>query len=76
MCHSARNGTSPDVSEAAYFDCATVKNSQHNSEVQSFVGAGPSGKTFAGAAHRQGANIEDLELRPKVLQTQYGNIHV
>ena len=57
---------------------STVRQSRtaNNSEVQIFVGAGPSCRTFAEAAHRKGANIEDLELRPKVLQTQYGNIHV
>ena len=57
---------------------STVRQSRtaNNSEVQIIVGVGPSCRTFAGATHRKGANIEDLEIRPKVLQTQYGNILV
>ena len=47
------------MSEAAFFDYATVKNSQHNSEVKLLVGAGPRAETFARAAHRKGATIEE-----------------
>ena len=58
------------VAEAAYFDCAEVKNSQQGAEVKILVGAGPQGETFV---HRQGAR----ELSLKVLQqTRYGNIPV
>ena len=64
------------VAEAAYFDYATVKNSQQGSEVWILVGPGPRGETFARAVHRKGAKCEDLELFLKVLQTRYGNIPV
>ena len=64
------------VAEAAYFDCATVKNSQQGAKVKILVGAGPRGETFARAVHRKGAKSEDLELFLKVLQTRYGNIPV
>ena len=46
------------VAEAAYFDCATVKNSQQGAEVKILVGAVPRGETFARAVHRKGAKIE------------------
>ena len=59
------------VAEAAYFDYATVKNSQQIAEVKILVGAGPRGETFAS---RKRAKFEDLELFLKVLKTRYGNI--
>ena len=62
------------VLEAAYFDYATVKNSQQGAEVKILVGAGPRGETFARAVHRKGANFGDLVLFLKALQTRYGNI--
>ena len=62
------------VAEAAYFDFATVKNSQQGAQVKILVGAGPRGETFATAVHRKGATFEDLELFLKVMQTRYGNI--
>ena len=64
------------VADAAYFDYATVKNSQQGAEVKILTGAGPSGETFARAVHCKGATLEDLELFLKVLQTRYGNIAV
>ena len=64
------------TADAAYFDNATVKNSQLGAEVKILVGAGPRGETFASAVHRKGAKLEDLELFLKVLQTLYGNIPV
>ena len=64
------------VSEAAFFDYAIVKNSQHSSEVTILAGAGPRDQTFAKAAHRKGANFEDLELFLRVLQRRYGSIPV
>ena len=62
------------VAEAAYFDYATVKNSQQGAVVKILVGAGPRGETFARAVHHKGAPIEVLALFLKVLQTRYGNI--
>ena len=64
------------VAEAAYFDYATVKNSQQGAEVKILVGAGPRGETFARAVHRNGGKFEDLELFLKVVQARYGNIPV
>ena len=62
------------VLEAAYFDCATVKNSQQGAEVKILVGAGPRGEPFERAVHRKGAKFGDLVLFLTALQTRYGNI--
>ena len=59
------------VAEAAYFDYATVNNSQQSVLVKILVGAGPRGETLARAVHRKGAEFEDLELFLMVLQTRY-----
>ena len=64
------------VAEAAYFDCATGKNSQQGAVVKIFVGARPRGETFARAVHHKGAPIEVLALFLKVQQTRYGNIPI
>ena len=64
------------VAEAAYFDYATVKNSQQGAEVKILVGAGPPGQTFARVVHRKGAKFEVLDLFLKVLQTRYGNVQL
>ena len=63
------------VSQTA-FSTMPIKNSQQNPEVYILVGARPRGETFAKAAHRKSANVEDLEVFLKVLQTQCGNIPV
>ena len=57
------------IAEAAYFDHATVKNSQQSAKIKIRVGTGPRGETFARAVHRKRAQFEDLELFLKVLQT-------
>ena len=62
------------VSEAAFFDSATVKNSKRNSEVKSW--SAPCGDLLAMAAHRKGAQIEDLELFLRGPQTRCGHIFV
>ena len=43
-----------------------IKNSQQNPEVKILVRARPRGETFAKAAHRKSANVEDLEVFLKV----------
>ena len=73
-CEECQHIHEKGVAEAAYVDCATVKNSQPSAEVKILVGAGPRGDTFARAVHRKRAKFEDLELFLKVLQTRYGNI--
>ena len=60
----------------AYFDYATVKNSQQGAEVKILVGAVPRGETFARAVHRKSAKFECLEPFLKVLQTRCGTIPV
>ena len=62
------------VAEAAYFDFATVKNSQRGAEVKILVGAGPRGETFARTIERE--QFEFLEPFLKVLQTRHGTIPV
>ena len=64
------------VAEAAYFDYATVMNSQQGAVVKILIGARPRVETFARAFHHKGAPIEVLALFFKVLQTRYGNIPI
>ena len=40
------------------------------------MGAGPRGETFARAARRTGANIEDLRTFLTALKTRYGHLPV
>ena len=58
--------------KAAYFDYATVKNSQQGAEVKILVGAGPRGETFA----RGEQNSKTLSCFLDVLLPRYGNIPV
>ena len=61
------------VAEAAYFDYATVKNSQQSAEVKILVGAGPRGESLREPCIVKEQKTEDLELFLKVLQTRYGH---
>ena len=73
-CEESQHIHDKAIAEAAYFDYATIKNSHQSAEI--LVGAGPRGETFARAVHRKRANIEDLDLFLKVLQTRRGHIPV
>ena len=54
----------------------TVQQSQQGVEVKILVGAGPRRETFARDVDRKRAELEDLKLLLKVLQTRHGNIQV
>ena len=74
MSQVARSFNTPTQgsAEAAYFDYATVKNSQQGAEVQILVGAGLRGETFA----RGEQNSKILRCFLKVLLPRNGNISV
>ena len=74
MSQVARSFNTPTQgsAKAAYFDYATVKNSQQGAEVKILVGAGPRGETFA----RGQQNSKILSCFLKVLLPRYGNIPV